>query len=167
MAAGFRPCGYCQTDIDSSKWHYHVKHCKLRTNRYLPGTKPISEQSKNITFWQCTNCKLHNYEHTPKCIACNHQNNDCAKSLKLIKEILYEQQCILCNKGGVFNMGQCNHYLCIKCLKTYLLNGINTNKWSNNPLLCPYNNKCNNIIPLILLTKCELNESNQKQIENM
>eukprot|EP01084_Bolivina_argentea_P036899 68215_1 len=75
MAINRSECPYCTTEVASSNWHRHVKNCTVRTKQYHAGTKPISKESANITFWKCNQCQLHNYKSAKQCVSCCLERN--------------------------------------------------------------------------------------------
>eukprot|EP01084_Bolivina_argentea_P036902 68219_1 len=75
MAPNRRVCPYCTAEVASLNWHRHVKNCTVRTKQYHAGTKPISKESANITFWKCNQCQLHNYKSAKQCVSCCLERN--------------------------------------------------------------------------------------------
>eukprot|EP01084_Bolivina_argentea_P172548 298907_1 len=49
MAVSLRDCYYCHNEIDSTKWHVHVKYCKHRTNKYR--YPPETHHDKDKDEW--------------------------------------------------------------------------------------------------------------------
>eukprot|EP01083_Nonionella_stella_P080121 219972_1 len=87
-------------------------------------------------------------------------------SAELIKRMLAEERCILCDKNQGIPLN-CGHHLCTRCGKKYIFNGITTLKWKSKPLICPAPDGCEGNIPLSFIKECRLGSTIESKLDTM
>ena len=73
--------------------------------------------------------------------------------------------CIACDPPKAYGYTlSCSHKLCLECTKRYILDGLDSNKWSKESLQCPKH--CENaMLPSWLISECNLSKDQSEGLE--
>ena len=82
------------------------------------------------------------------------------------KPAMHRIICSQCKAPSAHRM-TCQHNMCASCAKMYLLHGIATRRWTNDPLRCPAADCVDGVLPLQLVEKSELCDGMRVKLEDM
>merc|ERR1719204_180250 len=85
---------------------------------------------------------------------------------RLIAQMMQAELCVQCKEAQGYEMS-CQHKMCGKCAKLYLLRGIATARWKKEPLRCPVADCADGVIPLWLVRESGLSADMRAKLEDM
>eukprot|EP01083_Nonionella_stella_P069055 183825_1 len=156
----------CHTGPDPNKENepaFKAMRLNDKSRKNIP-PKILELNDKPASVWKCTVCTFDNTISATKCDMCEqpHAKASPCKSNDMLSKFL----CISCSTHPGYDL-PCSHKLCLSCASTYIINGIESQKWKSVPLQCPSNlNKCNNsILPHWLIKQCTISKPQLESLE--